>query len=81
MVFASACAGIFQRKNALNISNDKYHLRIWKLEEKMIIAPTPQGIAEACRLLKEGQVIGMPTETVYGLAGDAYKDTAVARIF
>ena len=47
----------------------------------MIVAPTPQGIAEACRLLREGQVIGMPTETVYGLAGDAYQDNAVARIF
>ena len=47
----------------------------------MIVAPTPQGIAEACRLLRDGQVIGMPTETVYGLAGDAYQDNAMARIF
>lgn len=47
----------------------------------MIIAPTPHGIAEACRLLREGHVVGMPTETVYGLAGDAYQDNAVARIF
>lgn len=47
----------------------------------MIVAPTPQGIAEACRLLREGQVIGIPTETVYGLAGDAYQDNAIARIY
>lgn len=47
----------------------------------MIVAPTPQGIAEACRLLREGQVIGMPTETVYGLAADATRDDAIARIF
>ncbi len=47
----------------------------------MIIAPTPHGIQEACRLLREGQVIGMPTETVYGLAADATQDNAVARIF
>jgi len=47
----------------------------------MIVLPTPQGFAEACRLLKEGQVIGIPTETVYGLAADAYQDQAVARIF
>lgn len=47
----------------------------------MIMAPTPQGIAEACRLLREGQVVGMPTETVYGLAADATQDHAVARIF
>lgn len=47
----------------------------------MIVAPTPQGIEEACRLLRDGQVVGMPTETVYGLAGDAYQDKAMARIF
>jgi L-threonylcarbamoyladenylate synthase len=47
----------------------------------MIVAPTPQGIAEACRLLKDGQVIGMPTETVYGLAADATRDDAIARIY
>ncbi|MDF3034138.1 MAG: translation factor Sua5 [Alphaproteobacteria bacterium] len=47
----------------------------------MIGAPTPQGISEACRLLRAGQVVGMPTETVYGLAADATQDHAVARIF
>ena len=47
----------------------------------MITRPTPQGIAEACRLLKEGQVIGLPTETVYGLAADATQDSAIARIY
>ena len=47
----------------------------------MIIAPTPHGISEACRILREGQVIGMPTETVYGLAADATSDAAVALIF
>jgi len=47
----------------------------------MIVAPTPQGIREACRLLGQGQVVGMPTETVYGLAADATRDDAVARIF
>jgi L-threonylcarbamoyladenylate synthase len=47
----------------------------------MIILPTPDGIAKACHLLEQGQVVGMPTETVYGLAGDALQDEAVARIF
>jgi L-threonylcarbamoyladenylate synthase len=47
----------------------------------MIILPTPEGIAKACRLLEQGQALGMPTETVYGLAGDAFQDAAVARIF
>ncbi len=38
-------------------------------------------IHEAIRLLKQGEVIGIPTETVYGLAGNAFDVEAVARIF
>ncbi len=36
---------------------------------------------EAASLLRDGQVVGMPTETVYGLAGNAYSEDAVKRIF
>lgn len=36
---------------------------------------------DAACLLRDGQVVGMPTETVYGLAGNAYSDDAVKRIF
>ncbi len=36
---------------------------------------------EAARLLKDEQVVGMPTETVYGLAGNAYSSLAAKRIF
>lgn len=36
---------------------------------------------DAAELLKNNQVVGMPTETVYGLAGNAYSDEAVNRIF
>lgn len=36
---------------------------------------------EAAELLKNGEVVGMPTETVYGLAGNAYSPSAVSRIF
>jgi L-threonylcarbamoyladenylate synthase len=38
-------------------------------------------IDEAVRVLRAGGVIGLPTETVYGLAADAENDDAVARIF
>ena len=38
-------------------------------------------IAAAVRALKAGELVGLPTETVYGLAGDAGNDRAVARIF
>jgi L-threonylcarbamoyladenylate synthase len=36
---------------------------------------------QACSLLEQGQVVAIPTETVYGLAGDAYCDEAIARIY
>jgi L-threonylcarbamoyladenylate synthase len=38
-------------------------------------------IAEAVAALRRGEVIGLPTETVYGLAADAGNARAVARIF
>ena len=39
------------------------------------------GIVRAAELLSEGRLIALPTETVYGLAGDARNDRAVARIY
>ena len=38
-------------------------------------------IAEAVAALRRGEVIGLPTETVYGLAGDASNPAAVRHIF
>jgi L-threonylcarbamoyladenylate synthase len=45
------------------------------------LTPDAAGIAEAARLLAAGELVAFPTETVYGLGGDARSDTAVARIF
>lgn len=36
---------------------------------------------EAIQALINGDIIGIPTETVYGLAGNAYKDSAIKKIF
>ena len=41
----------------------------------------PAGIAEAVRTLAAGELVGVPTETVYGLAADADNEAAVAKIF
>jgi L-threonylcarbamoyladenylate synthase len=41
----------------------------------------PESIADAVRALAAGELVGMPTETVYGLAADACNDDAVAKIF
>ena len=51
------------------------------------ILPTDQpplmhhAVEEAVRLLQSGEVVALPTETVYGLAADALNPQAVAKIF
>jgi L-threonylcarbamoyladenylate synthase len=41
----------------------------------------PEAIAEAAALIKAGEPVAVPTETVYGLAADATNAEAVARIY
>ncbi len=38
-------------------------------------------LAMAVKTLTNHQIIALPTETVYGLAGNAYSETAIAKIF
>ncbi len=40
-----------------------------------------EALAEAARLIRAGQPVAVPTETVYGLAADATDEAAVARIY
>jgi L-threonylcarbamoyladenylate synthase len=41
----------------------------------------PASITAAAQALQRGELLGLPTETVYGLAADAGNDAAVAKIF
>ncbi|WP_149535862.1 L-threonylcarbamoyladenylate synthase [Siccirubricoccus phaeus] len=41
----------------------------------------PEAVAEAAALLRAGALVAFPTETVYGLGGDARNGRAVAAIF
>jgi len=43
--------------------------------------PDGEGVAKTAQLLALGQLIGLPTETVYGLAADARNGAAVASIY
>ena len=49
--------------------------------ETKLLKPTPESIALACNLLKAGEVVAVPTETVYGLAGDSTNSEAIKKIF
>ena len=41
----------------------------------------PTAIQQAAQALADGDLLGLPTETVYGLAADASNDAAVVKIF
>jgi len=49
--------------------------------KRNVVPATSEAVAEAARLLRDGNLVAFPTETVYGLGGDARSETAVARIF
>jgi L-threonylcarbamoyladenylate synthase len=46
-----------------------------------ILEPNAQGLRSAAAILGRGGLVALPTETVYGLAGDATNDSAVAAIY
>ena len=41
----------------------------------------PWALARGCQVLTDGEPVAIPTETVYGLAGDATNPEAIARIY
>ena len=45
------------------------------------LSPDETGILQAVSLLRQGELVAFPTETVYGLGGDARSDAAVAGIY
>lgn len=49
--------------------------------ETRVLIPTEENIEYAASLLNGGDVVGIPTETVYGLAANAFDENAVEKIF
>lgn len=47
----------------------------------VVLLAGPAAIAAAVEALRSGEVVGLPTETVYGLAADALNPDAVIKIF
>src|SRR3990167_999136 len=46
-----------------------------------ILHPTTENIELAAKALQAGKLVGLPTETVYGLAADAMNPEAIERVF
>ena len=48
--------------------------------ETIVLKNNASDIARAAELIKSGEVVGIPTETVYGLGADALSPKAVKRL-
>ena len=46
-----------------------------------VLPITPESVALAAKLLQQGELVALPTETVYGIAADARNGAAVKKIF
>ena len=46
-----------------------------------ILQPTPENLQRAAQLLRDGELVALPTETVYGLGANALDTGAVQKIF
>ena len=46
-----------------------------------VLAPSPGSIERCAAALRAGAIVGLPTETVYGLAAAAFDPAALAAVF
>src|SRR5690625_1444070 len=65
---------IWQRKGAFTLQTKQWTMT--EVDEQANIF-----IEEAAQLIREGELIAFPTETVYGLGADAVNEQAVQKIF
>lgn len=52
--------------------------RVQKINPDSFMA---EELEEACKILKSGGLVAFPTETVYGLGGDAFNPLASSKIY
>lgn len=55
--------------------------KMWTVDKDVEDPLTCTQIVDAARLIREGEVVAFPTETVYGLGADALSNQAVEKIF
>ena len=51
------------------------------MQTKILCADAPETVAVAAELIRRGELVAIPTETVYGLGADGLNEEAVAKIF
>jgi L-threonylcarbamoyladenylate synthase len=55
--------------------------KIWKVDKYVDNLENNPQVVDAAHFLQENEVVALPTETVYGLGGNAKSDVAVEKIF
>jgi tRNA A37 threonylcarbamoyladenosine synthetase subunit TsaC/SUA5/YrdC len=50
-------------------------------ESERVRPITPETLSLAAKLIQRGEIIVMPTDTVYGVAADPFNEQAIDRIF
>lgn len=55
--------------------------KVWKVDKYVDNLENNPQVVDAARFLLENEVVALPTETVYGLGGNAENDVAVEKIF
>lgn len=55
--------------------------KVWKVDKYVDKLENNPQVVEAANFLRDNEVVALPTETVYGLGGNAESDVAVGKIF
>ena len=55
--------------------------KVWKVDKYVDNLENNPQVVDAAQFLQENEVVALPTETVYGLGGNAKSDAAVEKIF
>ncbi|MFL6561267.1 MAG: L-threonylcarbamoyladenylate synthase [Bacillus sp. (in: firmicutes)] len=55
--------------------------KVWKVDKYVDNLENNPQVVDAANLLRDNEVVALPTETVYGLGGNAKSDVAVEKIF
>jgi L-threonylcarbamoyladenylate synthase len=71
----------FARVVRLGIKVKKVKTNVWKVDKYVDNLESNPQIADAAQVLRQNEVVALPTETVYGLGGNAKDDEAVSKIF